>query len=153
MRNELEIPGGIACWIMAVLFAVGFLVLAVKLEHVQLDSAADANARLAGQSVRRIKTAGVRGRILDRNGKVLADNRPSVSIAYRAETFERRNWELMGVEINGIVNYAGELLGLPVTLTEEAVFRHLKLQLARPLVVWDDVSDETLARFAEHSGQ
>lgn len=151
MRNELELPGGFACWIMAALFALGFLVLAVKLEHVQLDATADASARLAGQSVRRVRTAGVRGRILDRNGRVLAANRPSVAIAYQAETFERRTWDVMALEIYGLVQYAGSILGLDSKLTEEAIANHLRRRLARPLVVWDDVDEAALARFAEHA--
>ncbi|MGN0854661.1 MAG: penicillin-binding transpeptidase domain-containing protein [Kiritimatiellia bacterium] len=151
MRNELEMPGGIACWVMAALFALGFLVLAVKLEHVQLDGAAGADEKLQGQSVRCVRTAGVRGRILDRHGRVLAANRPSVAIAYQAETFERRNRDVMAVEIHGMVQYAGRLLGLESKLTEEAVARHLQQRLARPLVVWDDVDEAVLARFAEHA--
>ena len=56
MRGEGEMPGGISCWILGALFALGFTVLAVKLEHVQIDDTADAGARLAGQSVRRVRT-------------------------------------------------------------------------------------------------
>ena len=153
MRNELELPGGIACWVLAALFALGFVTLAVKLEHVQLDSSADASARLVGQSVRRIKTSGVRGRILDCRGRVLAENRPSVSIALDAAAFERSSWGQTAANIADAVERACEILGKESVLTTNAVARHLHQRLSRPLVIWDDVDDVTLARFAERSGE
>ena len=151
MRGEGEMPGGISCWILGALFALGFTVLAVKLEHVQIDDTADAGARLAGQSVRRVRTAGPRGRILARDGRVLADNRPSVAIALEAAAFERRGWDQTAAEIAAAVERVGRILGVETALTTNAVARHVRQRLSRPLVVWDDVDDAALARFAEHA--
>ena len=152
MRNETApIPGGIACWVAGALFALGFIVLAVKLEHVQIDGTSDAGARLAGQSVRRVRTAGPRGRILARDGRVLADNRLSVSIALDAAAFERRGWGETSSAVAEAIARAGRVLGLASALTTNAVAAHVRRRLSRPLVVWDDVDDAALARFAEHS--
>ena len=154
MRNETApIPGGVACWVLGAIFALGFTVLAVKLEHVQIDDSSDAGARLAGQSVRRVRTAGPRGRILARDGRVLADSRTCVSIALDAAAFERRGWDETSSAVAAAIADAGRILALEPTLTTNAVAAHIRRRLSRPLVVWDDIDDAALARFAERSAE
>jgi cell division protein FtsI/penicillin-binding protein 2 len=68
MQNKLQhIHGKTICISFAVLFALGFVVLSVKLRNIQILSSANHSFELAKQSVRRIQTEGIRGRILDRN--------------------------------------------------------------------------------------
>ena len=73
MANRDDSPSGaLFCWVVAAVFAAGLAHLAVNLRHVQVTAAADYNYASARQSVRRVQMAGIRGRILDRNGGVLA---------------------------------------------------------------------------------
>ena len=143
--------GARTCWFAAALFAAGFLVLAARLKTVQVDRAADATDGLRRQSVRRVQTAGVRGRILDRHGRVLADNRPSVSIVLNAGVFKRKGWDETAEAITNAIAAVAAVVGRPSPLTERDIRRHLHQSLARPLTVWRDIDADALARFEEQS--
>jgi len=150
VRADFDMAGGPSCWIAALVFLVGFLVLAVKLESVQIESAADSRRKMAVQSERRVQTCGRRGRILARGGEVLAGNRPSLSIAVNAERFQKRTWTATAEEIRRAVDVAAAVVGRPSSVTDAEISRHLRQSLARPLVVWRDIGDDELARFSEH---
>ncbi|HOX59200.1 MAG TPA: penicillin-binding transpeptidase domain-containing protein [Candidatus Paceibacterota bacterium] len=66
-----------------VLCAMG--VLLIGLWWVQVVSARDYQANLQTQSFRTVRIPAVRGRILDRNGVVLAENRPTYNISLYLE--------------------------------------------------------------------
>lgn len=150
MKTDFDLAGGPSCWIAALVFLAGFLVLAVKLESVQIESAADSRRKMAVQSERRVQTDGRRGRILARGGEVLAGNRPSLSIAVNAECFQKRTWDATAEEIRHAVDAAAAVVGRPSSVTDAEIARHLRQNLARPLVVWRDIGDDELARFSEH---
>ena len=155
MSDERMIPGGLTCWLAAGVFLLGLLVLAVRLEDVQIDSKLEADTSMERQSTRRVRTAGPRGRILgtDRSGRrvELAGNRPSVAIAVHPEFFQSRTVPGVAKRIREAIDSASAVVGQPSPVTDQAIRRHLEQELALPLVVWSDVSPEALARFAEHS--
>lgn len=62
---------------LALLMTVGLGILLAGLWWVQVVSAKEFQSRLETQSYRSVRIPPVRGRILDRNGIALADNRPS----------------------------------------------------------------------------
>ena len=62
----------IACGLVALIFVLGFTVLAVRLREEQVDNTAVRTFEMERQSKRRVQTAGIRGRILARHGEVLA---------------------------------------------------------------------------------
>ena len=145
IREELaELPADTAA-----AFAVGFLVLAFRLKMVQVDGAADATDGLRRQSIRRVQTEGVRGRILDCRGRVLADNRPSGSIVLNAGVFRQATWDETAAAITNALAAVADVVGRPSPLTERDIRRHLRQNLARPLTVWRDVDADALARFEE----
>ena len=76
--DDQTVVSGLSCLLLAVLFAAGLVHLGVRLKEVQIDDSADYSYANVRQSVRRVQTAGVRGRILDRRGAVLAANRRSI---------------------------------------------------------------------------
>lgn len=149
MKPEESIVSDVSCWATMAVFAIGLIVLAVRLKEVQVDGAADYNYENARQSVRRVQTAGLRGRILDREGRVLAGNRRSTAIVCHAEHFQKRTWDATTEEIEKAIDRVGSEIGLTSTLTTKAIRRHVNQSLAMPLVVWKDVEEETLARFYE----
>src|SRR5215471_15855492 len=74
-KNDPHLP-----WLVLVV-ATGLIVLAVGLWWVQIVSARDYQANLEMQSFRTVRIPALRGKILDRNGIVLAENRPSYNVS------------------------------------------------------------------------
>ena len=147
--QEPDIVSGAACWATAVAFLLGILVLAVKLKEVQVTDSAAYGYANARQSVRRVQTSGARGRILDRNGVVLAENRPSLSIVCYPESFQRRTWEGTIEEISRAASAVGKVVGRPPDCSETMIRRHVRESLALPLVALRDVDERELAVFSE----
>lgn len=140
-----------ACAAVAAVILLGLVFVAVRLKALQVDSAADYGYANARQSVRRVQTDGPRGRILDRNGVVLAGDRVSTDIVCDVARFRRSRRERTVEEIARAIAEVEAVVGQPPRATEERIRRHLRDELARPLVCWRDVDHDALARFLEHS--
>ena len=150
-RDELPIAVSRAsCLALAVVVTAGLLQLGLRLKRVQVDGAADYSYASARQSVRRVQVGGLRGRILDRRGRVLAENRLSLSVVCRPAHFQKRTWEGTVAELTNAIAAVGARLGRPSPLTERAVRRHVNQSLAMPLTVWRDIDERELAFFCEH---
>src|SRR5882724_10051872 len=67
-------------WLVIVVLS-GFVVLVAGLWWVQIVSTRDYQANLEMQSFRTVRTPALRGKILDRNGVVLAENRASYNVS------------------------------------------------------------------------
>lgn len=134
----------------ALTILIGFLVLLVRLRNVQVSDTAHYRYTNSLQSERRVLTSGPRGRILDRNGVVMADNRETSMLVCQPSAFQRRNWDDTFLEISNAIERVSAAIGRPAKLSEKAIRRHIKQSLALPLVVWRELSDTELAYFAEH---
>ena len=135
-------------------YLLGFLVLGSALFRLQYEDTGEFKADLAQQYTRRIRVPGLRGRILDRNGAVLAACRPSHCIQCNVEEFQRRgNATNTVAAVEEAVDRLANRLGVerPASLTPARIERHVKQASAMPLMLWEDVPDETFARFAENS--
>lgn len=143
----------IANWRIVVLglaFAVGLFSLACSLHRVQVEESHLFSKDLLRQSMRRVQIPGARGRIFDRNGVCLADNRASYCIAYYVEELRRRgNWTNTINAVNEDIDRLAAYLGIPRMITRKTVANHVMRSLPMPLLAWRDVSQETLARWAE----
>ena len=69
--------------------ALGLLFLLVNLFHVQIMDRDQYGDREQAQSLRRIRLPAARGEIVDRNGIILANNRPSYDIAISLDQLGR----------------------------------------------------------------
>jgi penicillin-binding protein 2 len=67
--------------LVAILLAAGLFILLVGLWWVQVVSAREYQAHLDTQAYRTIRIPAVRGKILDREGRVLAENRPRYNLS------------------------------------------------------------------------
>lgn len=150
MRDDVRLVSDLSVLATGAVFVVGLVVLGFRLAQVQLVDAAKYLEDGSRQAARRVQTAGPRGRIIARDGTVLADNRASVTIVLSPEAFQRRNWPDTVLAISNAVEEVSAVIGLPPPLSTDAIARHVRQQLARPLVVWRDVSEEAIARFSEH---
>jgi len=139
--------------VLAAVFAVGLLQLGVRLKEVQVDGAADYSYASVRQSVRRMQDGGPRGRILDRHGRVLADNRLSLSIVCQPAEFQKRTWEATVAGISQAVERVAATIGRPSPLTGRAISRHVNQSLALPLPAWRDIGEDELAVFSEHADE
>lgn len=153
MSRDESIVSDFACWAVAAAFVFGLTVLALRLKEVQIEDAADYGYANVRQSVRRIQTDGERGRIIDRNGVVLADNRKSVSIACNPAYFQKRTWEATVDGIEAALSNVAKVVGISSPLDRRSIRRHVNQSLAMPLVVLRDVGDVELSRFCEHDGE
>ena len=153
MRSEASIVSDLSVLAVGVIFVAGLVALGFRLAKVQLVDAAKHSYDGSRQAIRAVQTAGPRGRILARDGTVLADNRASVSIAVNPEGFQRRSWNDTVLAISNAVDAVAATIDIPSSLTTNAIARHVRQQLARPLIVWRDVGDEPIARFAERAAE
>lgn len=126
--------------------------LVVALWHLQVAQGARYENHLRTQSLRRVRMPATRGRIFDRNGVCLADNRASFCVALNLEQLRQRG------KMQSTVKYALELLqkvagviGRPVTVSEADLWKHVRRRLPLPLVAWRDVDHDVMARLAEQS--
>ena len=153
-RNEEPFSlADIMCLVVSSVFVLGMLFLIVRLKSLQVDTSADYNYANVRQSERRVQTEGLRGRILDRNGNVLAGNRTSLSIVCDVARFRRRNWTRTVDEIVEAIENVAKVTRLPLSVTRRKIERHVRQELARPLECWKDVPRVALARFFEHSNE
>ena len=110
MRDDVRLVSDLSALATGVVFIVGLVVLGFRLAQIQLVDAAKYLEDGSRQAARRVQTAGPRGRIIARDGTVLADNRASVSIVVSPEGFQRRNWsETVSAISNAIESVASAI--------------------------------------------
>ena len=66
--------------LVAGMLAVGLFILLAGLWWVQVVSAREYQSHLEAQSYRTVRLPAMRGKILDRNGRVLAENRRALQL-------------------------------------------------------------------------
>ena len=71
--------------LLTVVVLVGFLVLVTGLWWVQIVRAGEYQSHLEAQTYRTVRLPALRGKILDRNGRVLADNRATYNVCLYLE--------------------------------------------------------------------
>ena len=110
MRDDVRLVSDLSALATGAAFVVGLVVLGFRLAQIQLVDAAKYLEDGSRQAARRVQTAGPRGRIIARDGTVLADNRASVSIVVNPEGFQRRNWtETVSAISNAIESVASAI--------------------------------------------
>jgi penicillin-binding protein 2 len=137
---------------MGLIVGTGLLILLAALWRVQVLHGEHYDNKQEGQSLRRIRIPAARGEIVDRNGVVLANNRPSYDIAIYLDQLGRVSKKTDVVRV-AQANLAAlsATLGLPVTLADRDVRIHYQRRRPLPLPVWRDLRPETVAAFAERA--
>ncbi|MCX6904480.1 MAG: hypothetical protein NTW03_13565, partial [Verrucomicrobia bacterium] len=153
--------------------AAGFVILLGGLYFVQVVSAGRYLEEQKNQSFRTVRLPAVRGKILDRNGLVLVENRPSYHISlyredravrdqfknqFRAAKGNRRLTREQQSQLARMTRYqvvsnllsrVGSVLQQPVFISEPQFTRHYERSLALPLPILADLNASNIARFAE----
>src|ERR1700761_8297053 len=76
--------------LVAVMLAIGLIVLLAGLWWVQVVSSRQFQSHFETQAYRTIRLPAVRGKILDREGRVLAENRPSYNLNLYLDELSRQ---------------------------------------------------------------
>lgn len=146
LLDEEQWRARVALWIM--LAAFGGLLYA--LWQMQVARGATYQAGLEKQSVRRVRLPGLRGRMFDRAGRCVADNRSGYTLSLYLEELRRPGkWSNTIVRVEALLDDLAKRLDLPRQVTAEEIRNHIRYRLPLPLPVWRDVSETALARLSE----
>ncbi|MDD3276131.1 MAG: penicillin-binding protein 2 [Kiritimatiellales bacterium] len=129
---------------------LAFLVLGISLWRLQVTNMSTFENRQQIQSLRRVRLPGIRGKIYDRNGLCLADNRPVYSIALFLEDVRRAGpWSRTVDGAMEVIDKVANVTGLKPEMDRAGIMKHIRLRLPLPLVLWNDIGPQSMARLAE----
>ena len=132
--------------------AAGFLALGAELWRKQVAHGAQYRDSLARQSIRRIRQPALRGRIYDRRGEPLADNRPSYDLALYLEELRRPGrWSNTLARVESTLAEVERRIGVPRGISTDDLRNHVRRRLPLPLIAWRDLDAGALARWAEQA--
>ncbi len=136
--------------VLGAAFVLLLVALLGRLWHVQVYRHGRHEERSSRQSVRRIRTLPVRGRIVGRDNTVLVDNRVSYDLVFHVSEMRqpgaRRNTVGHIVESG---RFLADLLEREPPFAEAYVERRLSVYPALPTTVFTDLTAIELARLAE----
>lgn len=136
--------------ILVIAMVVALLFLCVFLWQLQVFNVRKYRGSVEKQSVRRVRLPGARGRILDRNGVLLADNRPSYCIAiYIEELRQPGRWDRTVDKVEKVITELSSVLGVEKRVTRDDIRKHIRSRLYMPFLAWRDVDNAVLAKWAE----
>jgi penicillin-binding protein 2 len=111
--------------LVAGMLAVGLFILLAGLWWVQVVSAREYQGHLESQSYRTVRLPAVRGKILDREGRVLAENRPRYNLSLYLDLLRKQFKAASDAEYAGATNARARFiaaqekqLGRPLTKAE-----------------------------------
>ena len=136
--------------LLGLLMLAGLGVLAARLHTFQVVENSLYEGHQNRISLRRVRLPATRGRIRDRNGRVLADNRPSWCVAFYIEELRAAGpWSNTVNRVDGEIDRTAAFLGRGREVSREDIDRHVRQSRPIPFVAFRDLSDEELARFCE----
>jgi len=153
----------------------GIALLLAGLWKVQVLSSRRYEADLRTQSFRTVRLPAMRGKILDRNGLPLAENRPSYNVSiylnelreyFQADFRERKlarkvKWttaqladmqrESRARVVSNLVQQIAAIVQYPIPFDQKRFEQHYERQLALPFSVIEGLTPQQVARFEENS--
>ena len=129
--------------IIAVIAVSLFAALFARLWYLQVLSAPDFRMQAQANSIRTVEDPAPRGRILDRNGKVLVDNRASNVVAIdRAKLTPEKQPKLL--------RRLSAVLGDPVEVLEKRL-KSVRVSPYTPVPLAEDVPEDRMVRLLERA--
>ncbi len=152
IRRTKQIPNLRVYTVLAVMLG-SQLILLGALWRLQVANVAKFEDRIQIQSLRRVRLAGIRGKIYDRNDLCLADNRPAYSIAMFLENVRKPGpWSKTVDSAMQVMQTVADATGLEPAVDEDTIRKHTRLRLPLPLILWQDIGPQPMARFVEQAG-
>ncbi len=140
--------GRIAILIASLLLV--YIVIVTRLWNEQIVGGASREKEISKQSIRRIRTPAIRGRILTSDGVVLAKNKPEFNVVFHLS--EMRLPGPASKTVRHVIEAAervGEALGRKNTLTKEKILWQIKRKAALPMMVFPALNSCELAMVSE----
>lgn len=155
MKNLIEkeaTSARIRLIVLGVLMFIGLTYLMICLYNIQVTQNSEFESEQEFHSLRRVRLPATRGKILDRNGTVLADNKPSYCVSiYLEEMRQKGAW-------TNTINYVAERLeeiseiaGVPCEIDKDDIWAHIRRRRAIPLVAFRGLDDVAIARLSENA--
>ena len=152
IRRTKQFPD-LRIYVALTLMIAAYLLLLGSLWRLQVAQVSRFEDRIQIQSLRRVRLPGIRGKIFDRNGLCLADNRPTYSIALFLENIRCSGpWSNTIDHGMEVMKQVSQVTGLTPAIDREDIRKHIHLRLPLPLVLWRDIDRHAMARFAEQAG-
>lgn len=119
--------------------------------QVQRGSAYEKN--VAQQSIRRVRLPARRGIIFDRQGRPLAENRPAYGLSIYLEELRKAGpWSRTVSNTWQTLDTVRDIVGVAPDIDRDDIRIHIRKRLPLPLMAWNDLQPESLARWAEQGG-
>jgi penicillin-binding protein 2 len=142
-----------------VILALGLGLLAVRLWWLQVVDHSEYGESGDRQSLRTVRLPAARGRIFDRNGVCLADNRPLYNLVLypeevRSQSGRRGSRKGKGQTMRLIeekLNIVSAQIRYPISLNGVAISNHLDKLMPLPLPVAENLPEDAVARFYARS--
>ena len=151
MADDLEQMPRWRLLCIGLLMLAGFLTLGFRLHRVQVRHSPVYSGEQRRQSIRRVLLPAPRGRLFDRHGACLADNRPEYCIAVYLEELRRPGrWSNTVDAVDAEIDRLAAYLGVAREITRDDIEQHVYKRLPLPLLAWQGIDARTLARFAEN---
>jgi len=131
----------------------GLVYLVLSLYQIQVTDTAQYSDAQDAHSFRRVRLPATRGRILDRNGVVLADNKPSYCVALYIEELRKPGaWENTVTHVDALVADLARIIDKPREVDRDDIWAHIKRRRPIPLFAFTGLDDAQMARLAEWPG-
>ena len=96
--------------VLLIFSSISFLLILLRLIFLQLLNYESFKQMSDGNRIRLIASQPIRGRILDRNGNVLADSRVKYSLITKPQSVSDINWEKHKLSISDLLNVDSNLI-------------------------------------------
>lgn len=132
---------------------LGLVYLVASLYQIQVTDTAQYSDAQDAHSFRRVRLPATRGRILDRNAVVLADNKPSYCVALYIEELRKPGaWENTVTHVDALVADLARIIDKPREVDRDDIWAHIKRRRPIPLFAFTGLDDAQMARLAEWPG-
>lgn len=124
--------------------------LAFRLHDVQVRDRARYSSAQDRTSLRRVRVPATRGRILDREGRVLAESSPRFcAVLYLDELRAPGRWSNTVARVDAQLDALSAILGRRREIDRDAIWTHLKRRRPIPLVALHGLSEAEMALLSE----
>ncbi len=135
----------VVIWSVLGLMLMGMGTLMAELWQLQVKEQSGFDEEFRNQSVRRVRLPAIRGKIYDTNGECLADSVPNYCIAiYTAELRAPRSAAANTLEL---VHEIWQRIRRRPDISYHDIKRHLALTPDQPLVAWENLTPEEIAKW------
>jgi len=138
--------------LLQAVMAIALVFLGMRLWRIQVAHGQEHLASVEQQSIRRVRLPGSRGAIYDRHGRPLVENRPSYNVVVYLEELRRPgSWDNTVAYVLEVIDQVAREIGMAPEVSEQDIRNHIRRRRPMPLVVFRDIDERAMARWAERT--